>query len=830
MSLRKDPTRDAVRAARETATLAVANAALASPYVNALRLGREASSGNADVVASLTFFQQPIATTGAEKWRGNPIRANGLHFHVPYDANTLLVHNPDTGKMWRYTAAQLGLASTAFDGTQKWNRGVVGRDGRIYCIPYDATAVLVIDPVALTATLETFGLPTSALSGGDKWDGGAMDSNGVIWCAPYASVNVLAIDTVNQSARVLTAAQLGMGGTALNGSAKYSGAVFVGGKVYCIPFVENDVLVIDCAAATATQPTYGLTLSDSSKWSGAAVVGTLIYCCPFSSEDILVIDTVAATAVRHNMGPAGVSTPLTGSNKWRGLVRVGGKLYGIPVNSVNFLVIDILTTGAGINTYGTAARDNFDAYDIRTPSTKGDLPGGASIRWSGGIAYKGIIYGTPCGTVQAGQDMLVLDPVAEQAYHTDGRALYSVTAATKWFGGVQHPSGWAVTIPAEATDFLLIKDDDPDDDFPVAVRSTLGLSLNSNPQKFQGGALLGDNCIYAMPRSGETNMLKIDLSDKTGSPYGTATLFGANTAVDLDAGTTGNPLAIVASPYVLGGTDSQAFHSCVVGMDGKLYGIPYRSTKVLIFDHTGTPGSLTNPQLALTDFGLDLSGTDKWVGGCLHPNGKIYCGPRSRNTCLVIDTNPLSATYGQAWLTNFGVDLDAGSGVSGVNLAMKWSYPKLGADNRIYVGPRKAANLLVIDPGDTSLDEHGRATFEDFGLDMSSFATIDGYSIATKMAGDGKLYIAALEGLGPAGTGPFLVVDTITRTASWETFGLPTTGAVNLNTGNKCAGVIYTLAGALIFVPRSAQYAIRIRPKCQPLPPEAVFHPAMFAN
>lgn len=826
---------DAAAAVAAAAALeAQGNAAIAvtnlSPYVNALRLGREASAGSADVVASSTFFQQPIATTGTNKWRGM-VRANGLLFSIPFDADTLLVHNPDTGKMWRYTAAQLGLPTAAFSGGQKWNRAVVGRDGLIYCIPYDATAVLIIDPVKITATLTTFGLSDSSLSGGDKWDGGAIDANGVIWCAPYASALVLAINTLNGSARTYNATQLGLAlATSLNGAAKYSGAVCVGGKVYCVPFFENDVLVIDVATGTAAQLDYGLALADTSKWTGAVVIGTLIYCGPANATDILVINTAAGTAVRTAMG-----ADLSGTNKWRTIVAVGRFIYGIPNQSANFLKIDTLDlTGSP---QGTATRSNFNCYDVRTPTVVGAVPGGNSDRWGGGVFYKGFIYGCPSGIVAAGVDMLFINTATDQAYYGDGRALWSENKATKWFGGVQHPNGWSVTIPASAQDFLLIKDDDPNDDNPVAVRSTLGLVLNANDQKFQGGALLGDWCIYAMPRSGETNMLKIDLSDTTGSTYGTATLFGANSAYDRETGLTGQPLATWVGTPALGQVDSQAYHSCVVGMDGLLYGIPYNSTKVLIFNRNGVIGSTTNPMFALTNFGLStavMNGAAKWVGGALHPNGKIYCGVRGASFCLVIDTNPLSGTYGQAWLTNFGVDLDVASGLVGpANLAMKWSYPKVGADGAIWMGPRKAANLLRIDPGDTSLSPHGRATFETGGLNLSSFAAIDGYSIANKMGSDGKLYMAALEGIGPAGTGPFLVMDTITRKATWETFGLPTgvgAPANTINIGNKCAGVIHTLSGAMIFVPRSGQPAMRLRPKCSPLPRGAILHPMMLAN
>lgn len=783
--------------ARDAANTAVASIPDNSSTVMALRLGRESSAGNAEVSARVTRFEQPIAVTPSvtTRWRG-VVRANGRHFHVPFDATTVLIHNPDTGEAYQ---TNFGLDLT---GTNKWSGAVVGRDGRIYCVPQSAQTVLVIDPVAMTASLETFGLPTTALSSTFKWDGGALAADGNIYFAPSNATTLLVIDTMNQTARALTATQLGLAASALNGSSKYSGMVSVGNRVYAIPFVATNVLLVDVLAGTATQPNYGLTLSDSSKWSRAVVFGALIYCVPFSATDILVIDTTAQTAVRTAMG-----ADLTGTNKWRAIVAVGRKLYGIPGESTSFLVIDPLdTTGSA---QGTAMQATFNVYDVRAPATTGTLL--ASPKWAGAVVHKGVIYGCPSGSVQAGQDILILDPAANagvgQAHHTDLRAYIASGAggATKWFGGVAHPNGYVYATPASAQDFLIIRDDDPANDYPVAVRHSLGVVLGATDQKFQGGALGGDSCIYLFPRSTETRVCKIDPGNLTASPYGTATLTDYGGARDRETLAVNQPLGV-------GGVDEQKWHSNVTGMDGKIYGVPYNATKVLILD----PFAVDAQKLELTNFGLNLNGGDKWVGGCLHPNGKIYCAPRAASTSLVIDTNPASPTYNQAWLTNFGVDLNASSGTASTFL--KWSYPNLGADGRLYFMPRAATNVLVVDPSDTSMSPHGKATFETFGIDMS---TLNGYTIAAKSGPDGRIYAAAT-GAPTAGTGNFLVIDTITRKAQWQDYGL----AAALNSDNKFAGCVQTLTGRLIFIPRSFSGAVVLKLKnVPPLPAAAVLGP-----
>ena len=54
----------------------------------------------------------------------------------------------------------------------------------------------------------------------------------------------------------------------------------------------------------------------------------------------------------------------------------------------------------------------------------------------------------------------------------------------------------------------------------------------------------------------------------------------------------------------------------VLAPNGKIYGIPLDATSVLIID----PASNTANTTAITG----LSGREKWIGGVLAPNGKIY--------------------------------------------------------------------------------------------------------------------------------------------------------------------------------------------------------------
>jgi hypothetical protein len=67
----------------------------------------------------------------------------------------------------------------------------------------------------------------------------------------------------------------------------------------------------------------------------------------------------------------------------------------------------------------------------------------------------------------------------------------------------------------------------------------------------------------------------------------------------------------------------------VLAPNGKIYGMPFNIASVLIID----------PMVGTTDTTsmVGLSGSDKWMGGMLAPNGKIYAMPCNIALVLIID-------------------------------------------------------------------------------------------------------------------------------------------------------------------------------------------------
>ena len=121
-------------------------------------------------------------------------------------------------------------------------------------------------------------------------------------------------------------------------------------------------------------------------------------------------------------------------------------------------------------------------------------------------------------------------------------------------------------------------------------------------------------------------------------------------------------------------SDTNKWSGGVLAPNGKIYGIPYNSTSVLIID------PITNEINTISGISAD---TNKWSGGVLAPNGKIYGIPYNSTSVLIID--PVNNT----------VDTTSMTVSSDTN---KWSGGILSQNGKIYGIPFDSDTVLVIDP------------------------------------------------------------------------------------------------------------------------------------
>jgi peptidoglycan hydrolase-like protein with peptidoglycan-binding domain len=139
-----------------------------------------------------------------------------------------------------------------------------------------------------------------------------------------------------------------------------------------------------------------------------------------------------------------------------------------------------------------------------------------------------------------------------------------------------------------------------------------------------------------------------------------------------------SPFRSSATRSALGATltGSDKWVGGVLGPDGKIYGIPYNSTDILIIDPVA--GTATRSALGAT-----LTDSDKWVGGVLGPDGKIYGIPLNSTDILIID--PVAGTATRSALGATLTD------------SVKWYGGVLGPDGKIYGIPYfNATDILII--------------------------------------------------------------------------------------------------------------------------------------
>ncbi|KAL7550333.1 hypothetical protein ACHAWF_013591 [Thalassiosira exigua] len=121
------------------------------------------------------------------------------------------------------------------------------------------------------------------------------------------------------------------------------------------------------------------------------------------------------------------------------------------------------------------------------------------------------------------------------------------------------------------------------------------------------------------------------------------------------------------------------------GADGCIYGMPSDATSVLRIDPIANEA---------TTFGIVPSAINKWQGGVLSDVDKcVYAVPADYSSVLRIDTNPMtppSISY-------------VGRGFQDVD--DKWQGGFVGCDDKIYAIPENINHVMVITPGDKPIVE-----------------------------------------------------------------------------------------------------------------------------
>ncbi len=292
------------------------------------------------------------------------------------------------------------------------------------------------------------------------------------------------------------------------------------------------------------------------------------------------------------------------SKFYGGVVANNGKIYCIPGNSSQILVINTRDN----STYYISGITNANYPTITTDNQK----------WFGGVlSPNGKIYCIPYFS----QCVMIIDPT------NDSLDLTSITGINKdnypnlidrtsnlesFAGGVLGPNGRIYCIPSDAYGVMVINPENNTIDASSylyvnavdisgnPINPPNGIKITNQRFGFFGGALGSDGNVYASPWW-FNRILKVDISNTR--------------------------LSIVNPPFSLS-TNQGYWYGTVCSTNGKIYGIPHNSTSILIIDPvTGSTSTIPG-----------ITGSDKYQGGVLGPDGIIYCAPRVSSTIMTIKT------------------------------------------------------------------------------------------------------------------------------------------------------------------------------------------------
>jgi len=220
------------------------------------------------------------------------VNFNNFLYAIPTTSKNIIRINPVDNSS-TVIISNINDISTDLSSNSAFRGGVVGTDGKIYCVPYGATRLIRFSPVTNIVEIS----PTTDVSG---YSGGVLAPNGKIYLLPQRANNIGIVDISNFTVdKSLTTYIPINGGAPLNISSlaganitKYNGGLLAqNGQIYCIPYGTSTWLRIDTsnniARAFATSPASG-----SDNFSGAALgPNGKIYVAPLNRDYVPIIKT-----------------------------------------------------------------------------------------------------------------------------------------------------------------------------------------------------------------------------------------------------------------------------------------------------------------------------------------------------------------------------------------------------------------------------------------------------------------------------------------------------------------------------------------------------------
>ena len=272
---------------------------------------------------------------GDGNYFGVTLALDGKVYMIPYDnQNSVRVFDPYSGE-----SEQVGMSS-ATNSASAYHSACLGRNGKIYAMPFNETRMLEYDPTTQQATYY------HNWSGSSRFTTTVLGPNGKIYGIPYNTNYVAEFDPQTGISTQYT----------VGGTWNYWGAVLApNGYIYAVPY--NNTQVMKFNPENGDYGLIGDVYSGSGKWIGGSLAPNgRIYCTPYTGKStILEIDPVTDTT-------AEVATVGTG---YRGsILAPDGKIFAIPYNRNSKTGVIIQPQNIGIHTSGFVRGDDwiYSAY------------------------------------------------------------------------------------------------------------------------------------------------------------------------------------------------------------------------------------------------------------------------------------------------------------------------------------------------------------------------------------------------------------------------------------------------------------------------------------
>jgi streptogramin lyase len=170
---------------------------------------------------TITSFGSLGSSVG--KWSGGCLAPNGFIYGIPHNSSQVLKIDPSTD-----TISTFGSVGTGF---AKWVGGALAPNGKIYCAPNSSVnTVLVID----TSNDSTYTISI----GSNGYYGCVLGKNGKVYLIPANSTAIIEIDPITDIAILLTS-------TVIGANKWFCGTVTPFGKILGSQFSQANLLQID---------------------------------------------------------------------------------------------------------------------------------------------------------------------------------------------------------------------------------------------------------------------------------------------------------------------------------------------------------------------------------------------------------------------------------------------------------------------------------------------------------------------------------------------------------------------------------------------------------